>query len=297
MPAFYGFMGKTAGGGTTGDVALTEALEMDGQDIVDSNDNELITFTETASAVNHVNITNAATLGNPQIAAAGDDANIELTLQGKGTGDVVIGANDLQLDLDRKLHLRDPDGASTTYIEQTGAGIFGIHVNGADRLTYNPGVGTWTVDATKFTCDSGTAFTAKTTASFEGILNITETAAPGTPAANNASLWLDSTTNGWHVKYDSGTEHQFLTSDGYLNLGSARRLVLDTDGDTYIVSPSLNNLDIYAGGGQIMDYAGGTGNMTFGSASGTVTIPGGLTATDRFRANGLFARTIHSNIS
>ncbi len=52
---------------------------------------ELLTFTETASAVNHVNITNAATAGDPAIGAAGDDANINLNLTAKGSGVVQAG--------------------------------------------------------------------------------------------------------------------------------------------------------------------------------------------------------------
>ena len=51
---------------------------------------ELLTFTEDASAVNHVNIENEATSAGPIISAAGDDANIDLNLNGKATGNVVL---------------------------------------------------------------------------------------------------------------------------------------------------------------------------------------------------------------
>jgi len=56
--------------------------------IADANENELIDFTATGSAVNHIGVTNAATGYPPQIASAGDDTNIDLTLAAKGTGDV-----------------------------------------------------------------------------------------------------------------------------------------------------------------------------------------------------------------
>jgi len=56
--------------------------------IADANENELIDFTATGSAVNHIGVTNAATGNPPQIASAGDDTNIDLTLAAKGTGDV-----------------------------------------------------------------------------------------------------------------------------------------------------------------------------------------------------------------
>lgn len=52
---------------------------------------ELSLFVETASAVNEVTITNAATGNGPNISASGDDTNVDLNLTAKGTGSVVIG--------------------------------------------------------------------------------------------------------------------------------------------------------------------------------------------------------------
>ena len=57
---------------------------------LDSNGNEVITSTAVASAVNQVNITNAATGNSPKIGVAGDDTNIGLRIGSKGSGDVVI---------------------------------------------------------------------------------------------------------------------------------------------------------------------------------------------------------------
>tara|TARA_Y100001938_G_scaffold31676_1_gene43297 strand:+ start:704 stop:2191 length:1488 start_codon:yes stop_codon:yes gene_type:complete len=54
--------------------------------IADANQNELVDFTATESAVNHVGIKNAATGNGPTIEAAGDDTNIDLNVSGKGTG-------------------------------------------------------------------------------------------------------------------------------------------------------------------------------------------------------------------
>lgn len=53
---------------------------------------ELLAFTETGSAVNHVDITNAATGDGPIISAVGDDTNVNLNLAGKGTGGVNVQA-------------------------------------------------------------------------------------------------------------------------------------------------------------------------------------------------------------
>ena len=81
------------------ETALTLCVAKDGQTsspiltnpkiltkILDTNSNELVEFGTTASAVNHVKTTNAATGNGVSIAAVGDDTNIELSLAGKGTG-------------------------------------------------------------------------------------------------------------------------------------------------------------------------------------------------------------------
>lgn len=58
--------------------------------ILDSNGNEEIKFTTTASAVNELTIANAATGNAPTISATGGDTNIGLILSGKGTGAVTL---------------------------------------------------------------------------------------------------------------------------------------------------------------------------------------------------------------
>ena len=56
--------------------------------INDTNGNELIGITATASAVNEITVANAATTANPVISATGGDTNIGITLTPKGTGGV-----------------------------------------------------------------------------------------------------------------------------------------------------------------------------------------------------------------
>ena len=58
----------------------------DDHGIRDENGNEQLQFQTTASAVNHFDITNAATGNSPTISAVGGDTNIDLTLVPKGTG-------------------------------------------------------------------------------------------------------------------------------------------------------------------------------------------------------------------
>jgi hypothetical protein len=57
-----------------------------GTSINDTNGNEIIKTPATASAVNEITATNAATGTNPKISATGGDTNIDLLLAGKGTG-------------------------------------------------------------------------------------------------------------------------------------------------------------------------------------------------------------------
>ena len=54
--------------------------------VEDSNGNETLKLGSTASAVNELTVTNAATGNAPEISATGGDTNIDLKLKGKGTG-------------------------------------------------------------------------------------------------------------------------------------------------------------------------------------------------------------------
>ena len=71
-------------------------LDMNGQDILidsgnfigDESGNEQIVFITTASAVNHLQVTNAASGGHPDIAAVGGNTDIDIDITPKGTGSV-----------------------------------------------------------------------------------------------------------------------------------------------------------------------------------------------------------------
>ncbi len=58
--------------------------------IGDSSNNELLSFTTTASAVNHIDLANAATSGAPTISAVGGDTDIGITLTPKGAGVITL---------------------------------------------------------------------------------------------------------------------------------------------------------------------------------------------------------------
>lgn len=83
----------TVAGTITGNVDITSTLKFgDGEAIVDTSGNEEIVFGVTASAVNEIKVTNAATGNAPEIAAQGGDTNVGLVLKGKGTGAITLGS-------------------------------------------------------------------------------------------------------------------------------------------------------------------------------------------------------------
>ena len=74
---------------------LTAPKFADGGFIADANGNELIMLQTASSAVNQLEVTNAATGGSVVVGASGDDSNIDIDISPKGTGEVNIAASNL----------------------------------------------------------------------------------------------------------------------------------------------------------------------------------------------------------
>ena len=74
---------------------LTEPKIADGGFIADANGNELIKMQTTSSAVNELEITNAATGNAVVVGASGGDTNIDIDITPKGTGEVNIAEGNL----------------------------------------------------------------------------------------------------------------------------------------------------------------------------------------------------------
>lgn len=144
-------------------------LDVNGNAIGDGT-RELLTFTEDASAVNHVNIENQATGSGPIISAAGDDTNVDLVISGKGTGNIILGNYEF-------------DGDQTV-----GAGQDGY------VLTYDNGTGLVTLEA------SGGGLTAATQAEMETGTSTTVAVTPGRQHFHQsaAKAWAD-------INYSGGT--------------------------------------------------------------------------------------------
>ncbi len=69
----------------------------DADGIHDSNDNEQLLFQLVASAVNYLEITNAATGNEPSLTAIGSDTDVSLTLDGQGAGTVRTLSSNLDI--------------------------------------------------------------------------------------------------------------------------------------------------------------------------------------------------------
>lgn len=83
---------QTVGGAKTFSNLIATAFQLE-SDILDSNGNEILAFTETASAVNEIDVANAATGNAPALSAQGDDTNVDFNINPKGTGKVALSGN------------------------------------------------------------------------------------------------------------------------------------------------------------------------------------------------------------
>jgi len=81
------------------DNILSEDVNLlDASKITDEDGNEQIVFQTTTSAVNYLEVTNAATSSGPILAVNGSDSNVSFNIDAKGTGTIDISAAALQID-------------------------------------------------------------------------------------------------------------------------------------------------------------------------------------------------------
>ena len=120
--------------------------------IGDENGNEQIIFQTTSSAVNQIDVTNAATGNPPEISATGGDSNIDLKLTPKGTG---------KLNLDG-IKFPNADGNANEVLLTDGSGNLSFgEVSGGESWQTVKTSGFTAVAGQGYFCDTtSTAFTA-----------------------------------------------------------------------------------------------------------------------------------------
>ena len=116
-------------------------------EIDDSNGNEEIIFTATASAVNELTVANAATGNNPNVAASGSDANVGINLTPKGTGAVTFNGTGKIQAVKEKVTVTAVATTGATnfdfldqavlYHTTTATGQFTINLRGSSSTTLN----------------------------------------------------------------------------------------------------------------------------------------------------------------
>ena len=210
--------------------------------IGDSSNNELLSFSTTASAVNQINVANAATGTNPVISAIGNDTNIGITLTPKGTGRTNIG----QLAVDgttittSAAELNFVDGVTSAIQTQidgkaplTGTGTSGtwpISISGDAATTDGKSLGT-------FTAAGGIAYATSTTA----------LAATGAGTAGQVLVSAGASAPTW----GSVADYQAFTASGTWTKPSG------------ISANAIVYVKMWAGGG-----SGGRGGGTYATGNG-----------------------------
>jgi hypothetical protein len=158
----------------------------DAHGINDENGNEQIVFQTTSSAVNQLDITNAATGNAPSIQATGGDSNINLRVGPKGTGLVeVLGADNpgsIQLNCEQNSHgikltspahsasqsyeLKFPTGNVTAGTFLKVASVSGSGASGVGQLSFSAAGTSWqAVKTSAFTAAAGEGYFVDTTSS------------------------------------------------------------------------------------------------------------------------------------
>jgi hypothetical protein len=110
--------------------------------IADDDGNEQIIFQKTASAVNELEVTNAAT-GNPPILGASGETNVDLHIKPKGSGEVVIGTGSAAATLttsgtqDLVLDTNSGTNSGNITITDGANGNIDVSTNGTGYIKFN----------------------------------------------------------------------------------------------------------------------------------------------------------------
>jgi len=221
--------------------------------INDTNGNELIGITATASAVNEITVANAATGNNPVISATGNNTDIGINLTPKGTGAIKL--------------------SGLSYPTADGSAGQAIVTNGSGTLSFaTAGLAWQSVQTTGFTAVAGRAYPCNTTsAAFTVTLPASPAAGDLVTLTDYAGTWGTNalTVNPNGNKVEGSTVNQLIsTNRGSVNLvyiDSTQGWITYANVATDIIVPTTVSVDylVVAGGG-----GGGSGHAGGGGAGG-----------------------------
>lgn len=255
----------------TGGTAALTGLQLNTTVILDSNGNSIIGLTAAASAVNYLDIGNAAALSPVFIQALGTDTNISIQYVSKG-----IGSHDFY-----------SAGTVNQFLFLTGtsyqhASIFNFPATAASRFY------TWPDATGTIALTSSIPTGAALTKTDDTNVTLTLGGSPATALVNAASLTL-----GW-----TGT---LAPSRGGLGTGTAPisgQIPIGNSGGTYTIAAITSGTNILVGNGDgaitiaitgvIAGTNGGTG---VNNGANTATFAGNLNFANSFTTSGNFAVT------
>ena len=170
---------------------LTTPKIADAGYIADANGNEQVVFQTTSSAVNHLEVTNAATSNNPVLGAVGDDSNIGITLTPKGTGEVVIAAGNLNYGgtavTSTGAELNKLDGVTATATELNYLDLATLGTSAASKVL--------STDANNLTKITGGVYLEEDTLTFDATQDWDVRASPVAKVTLTANVTFDAPTN------------------------------------------------------------------------------------------------------
>lgn len=254
--------------------------------VVDSNSNEAIIIGTTASAVNEITVTNAATGNAPTISTSGDNTDIDLNITPKGVGAVIVGGitqNSVTSGITADVGSSQGDGVLTSEINE-----ISTCANVGDAVTLPSAIGGQSVTVINNGANAADVFPASSDNLGAGVDTAESLSAGSTITYVNydATNWKEKA-KGDLVFISSATASTSTTVD-FDNLidGTYERYVVEVINAT----PVTNNVQFYirvqTGGstwqtGTVYQYSGtaGTFIQSFLAGTSNVTAEGGITGT------------------